>query len=204
MATKDTTTTQDLTPQEQAVQDAIAPVVGENPTGDLKARMDQALAVNGVATPEPTMVNGHSVVGKKLNADGTAWEHDPESTANSQNVRPQDLLDRIGEHVQHEGLRMVLEEMWHWIVQLGGKSAANVDTTSLPDGMPAMKSTASLRQDVSGQGGLSSGGPGPLPAPVTAEGTSAVSDDAPVTPDVVAEAPADSSADTTATTKAKK
>lgn len=92
----------------------------------------------GEAVAEPTMVNGMSVVGMRLNAERTAYEPDPDYAAAA--GRPEDIFDRIGRAFSSEPQRLVLEEL---ALRLGlGKK----DTTK-PLDEQGEKSKASLRQD---------------------------------------------------------
>lgn len=134
---------------EQAIKPAVEGVE-ENP--EVKARVRQTLAHAG-DTPKPHMVNGRSVVGKVYDEQTEQWVDDPDEAAV---VRPADIFDRIGEAFPHEAQRLVIEELAR---QLG----LGEDTTDLPEDMPTLKSTASLRTDVSGHGRFTGGGPGVKP-----------------------------------------
>lgn len=90
----------------------------------------------------PTMVNGKSVVGHKLNAEGSAYEPDPDYVAPA--AVTSDLFDRIGAAFQNEGQRMVIEELARML------GADEDDTTALPEGMDPAKSVASQRADAAG------------------------------------------------------
>lgn len=87
----------------------------------------------------PEFVNGESVVGKRLNADGTAYEDDPEWVGAIEK-RAEDIFDRIGKAVSSEPLRVLLEE---FALRMG---LHKKDTTKLPEDL-AEKSVASRRAD---------------------------------------------------------
>lgn len=125
--------------------------------------MRQTLAHAG-DTPKPHMVNGRSVVGKVYDEQTEQWVDDPDGAAA---VRPADIFDRIGEAFPHEAQRLVIEELAR---QLG----LGEDTTDLPEDMPTLKSTASLRTDVSGYGRFTGGGPGVKPVAPGADGKAQV------------------------------
>lgn len=151
--------------QDEAVEEAIAPAIqGRENDPVIKSRMEQTLGGVG-ATPQPTMVNGVYVGDKTYNDKTGKWESDPEKAAVSR--RAADIFDRIGEAFPHERQRLVVEE----IARAAGLSNDSVD---LPDGMPAVKSTASLRTDVSGFGRFTGGGPGVAPVEVGGDGTAQV------------------------------
>lgn len=151
--------------EDSEAKQAIAPAiegVEENP--EVKARVRQALAHAG-DTPTPTMVNGKSVAGKVYDEKTDKWVDDPDTVAPA--VRAADIFDRIGEAFPHETQRLVIEE----IARFAGMGE---DETDLPEGMPALKSTASLRTDVSGHGRFTGGGPGVKPVPVGTDGKAQV------------------------------
>ena len=134
--------------QAKADAAAIAPVIeGVEDQPEVQGRVRQALG-NAGETPKPTMVNGRYVGDKKLNEKTGEWEDD-EDAAGAR--RPSDIFDRIGDAFLHESQRRVIEEIARF-VGMGNESA------DLPDGMPALKSTASLRTAVSGFGGYAGGG----------------------------------------------
>lgn len=137
----------DTTAADQAAKDAVQVVI-DNAKGEDKAtvqkRVDEALVNAGVDT-QPTMVNGRSVVGKKLNDAGDEWVDDPDY-AGQAGVRAEDIFDRIGNAFPHEPQRLVIEEL----ARIAGATAES--TVDLPEGQPTLKSTASLRTDVSGYG----------------------------------------------------
>lgn len=131
------------------IEAAIAPSIeGVEDQPEVKERVRRALGGVG-ETPPPTMVNGKSVIGKRLNENTGEWEDDPE--AEESPVRAADIFDRIGEAFPHERQRLVIEE-------IARAAGLGDDATDLPEGMPTSKSTASLRTDVSGFGGYAAGG----------------------------------------------
>ena len=163
--TKASQTSTDKSPEEQALQ-PVLDAAGENPSSELKQRVDQTLANVG-ETPAPTMVNGVYVGNKKFNEETGLYEADPEATTSAA-TRPSDIFDRIADATHHEGLRRVLEE----IARFAGMTPEN--TVDLPEGMSAVKSTASLRTDASGYGGYAAGGPGARPLPPGRDGKAQV------------------------------
>src|SRR5690606_19882881 len=128
---------------------------------EVQARLRNVVGGEG---PAPTMVNGKSVEGKRYDAESDTWVDDEDAATA---VRAADIFDRIGEAFPHESQRLVIEEL----ARLVGADEASTD---LPDGMPASKSTASLRTDVSGYGRFTGGGVGVEPVPVGADGTAQV------------------------------
>lgn len=157
--------TGDQASQDKAVEEAIAPAIqGREEDPVIKSRMEQTLGDAG-GTPPPTMVNGVYVGDKTYNDKTGKYETDPEKAAATR--RAADIFDRIGEAFPHERQRLVVEE----IARAAGLSNKSLD---LPDGMPAVKSTASLRTDVSGHGRFTGGGPGVAPVEVGKDGTAQV------------------------------
>lgn len=164
-----TTQTTDKGPDQEAissaVQDAVAPAIAgveDNPVIQERARV----ALGNVGeTPAPTMVNGKYVGDKVFDQDKNEWVDNPDAAA--ARVRPADIFDRIGEAFPHERQRLVIEE----IARAAGLST---DSTDLPEGMPAAKSTASLRTDVSGHGRFTGGGEGVRPIDVGTDGKAQV------------------------------
>jgi membrane protein involved in colicin uptake len=136
---------------EKAIQPAIE---GVEEQLEVKARVRNTLGGVG-DTPRPQMVNGRSVVGKVYDEESEEWVDDPDAAATA-GVRASDIFDRIGDAFPHEAQRRVVEE----IARAAGMGE---ETTDLPDGMPSLKSTASLRTDASGHGLYTGGGPGVKP-----------------------------------------
>lgn len=156
----------------ESVQQAAAPILAVDSSAELKAKVNSVLGGVG-ATPQPTTVNGRDVTGKKLADDGESWVDDPDYTAPA-GARAADIFDRIGDAVQHEPLRLVLEEIVHLIFGGNAEKAAK-ETLSLPEGMNNLKSTASLRTDITGYGAYAgSDVTGPGVADVKPDGTAAV------------------------------
>lgn len=136
---------------ESNAEAAIAPVIeGMEDQPEVQERVRQALG-NAGETPKPTMVNGRYVGDKKFNEKTGEWEADEDAVATAGARRPSDIFDRIGEAFPHERQRLVIEE-------IARAAGLGDDSTDLPEGMPATKSTASLRTDVSGFGGYAAGG----------------------------------------------
>ena len=110
------------------IEAAIAPSIeGVEDQPEVKERVRRALGGVG-ETPPPTMVNGKSVIGKRLNENTGEWEDDPE--AEESPVRAADIFDRIGEAFPHERQRLVIEE-------IARAAGLGDDSTDLPEGMPA-------------------------------------------------------------------
>jgi len=120
----------------------VAPEVTDSKPSFLERLVDdvEGLFNDRTGAQAPTMVNGVSVVGKKLNEAGDAYEHDPEALR-AEDSQVSDLFDRIGGAFTNEAQRRVIEELARYL------GAERHDTTSLPEGMHAEKSLASLRQD---------------------------------------------------------
>ncbi len=168
-ATPVTTQTTDKGPDQDAissaVQDAVAPAIAgveDNPAIQERARV----ALGNVGeTPAPTMVNGKYVGDKVFDQDKNEWVDNPDAAA--ARVRPADIFDRIGEAFPHERQRLGIEE-------IARAAALSTESTDLPEGMPAAKSTASLRTDVSGHGRFTGGGEGVRPIDVGTDGKAQV------------------------------